>query len=101
MLGHGTTITAWDRRNKSVDMKRAISQSPLLRGHSNSFTEANERFLCPAQSQPTFPVHSVKVQHQLSNRPDKSDHVTEFSREDSGVFKIYKVINVEPMSHHC
>jgi hypothetical protein len=46
-------------------------------------------------------VREVKLLYQLSNRPGKSDHVTEFSREDSGVFKMYKVINVEPMSRHC
>jgi hypothetical protein len=31
----GTAVTAWGRRNESVDINRAISQSPLLRGLSN------------------------------------------------------------------
>lgn len=101
MLGHGTTIRAWERRNESVDIKRAINHSPLLRGPSTFSKEANERFSYLTQIQANLPVHNVKVEHQLSQLPDKSDHVTEYSREDSGVLKFYEVIMVEPMFRPC
>jgi len=99
-LGHGTAITAWER-NESVDLKRAISQSQLTRGLSTFSKDANERFPCPSQSQAILPVHNFKVEHQFNQLPDKSDHVTEYSREDSCVLKFYEVIMVEPMFSHC
>jgi len=60
-----------------VDLKRAGSQSPLLRSPSTFSNEANERFPCPTQNQAILPVHNVKVEHQLNQLPDKSDHVTQ------------------------
>ena len=54
-----------------------------------------------SQSQANLPVHNVKVEHQLNQLPDKSDHVTEYSREDSSVLKFYEVIMVEPMFRPC
>jgi len=101
VLGHGTTIRAWERRNESVDINRAISHSPLLRGPSAFSKEANERFPYLTQNQANLPVHNVKVEHQLNQLPDKSDHVTEYSREDSGVLKFYEVIMVESMFCPC
>jgi hypothetical protein len=52
-LRHGTATTAWERRNVSVDLKRARSQSPLLRGLSTFSNKGNERFPCPTQNQDT------------------------------------------------
>ena len=60
-----------------MDLKRAGSQSPLLRSPSTFSNEANERFPCPTQNQAILPVHNVKVEHQLNQLPDKSDHVTQ------------------------
>lgn len=58
------------RGGMSVDIKRALSHSPLMRGLSTFSKGANERFPCPTQSQAILPVHNVKVEHQLNQLPD-------------------------------